>query len=158
MRIRKIANSYMINGNVNNELSTSTTDTYSCNYINNIISQTLLAAHPVNSYYMTDDSTNPSDLFGGTWEQITGDAYLKIVTSDAGQLGGTSSDHKIPLSSIPSHTHGTAGYTNTANTGSMYYKYAVGANSYGSSNTQGAGGGQAYYPYYLGIYLWKRTA
>lgn len=32
--------------------------------------KTLLAAHPVGSYYFSDDPTNPSMLFGGTWKTV----------------------------------------------------------------------------------------
>lgn len=56
-----------------------------------------LAAHPVGSYYWSSESTDPSTLFGGTWEQMkdrfvlaAGDSYAVEAT------GGTASS---------SHTH-----------------------------------------------------
>ena len=61
--------------------------------------------HPIGSIYISVNSTSPATLFGGTWTQITSDAYLKIVSSNAGNLGGTSSEHKIPISSMPNHSH-----------------------------------------------------
>lgn len=117
---------------------------------------------PVGSLYLSVTNVNPSQYFGGTWEQIKADAYLKIVSSNGGNLGGTSSDHKIPIASMPSHSHA--------------FKLAYGGNdpavglNYGNSVAgmfggvadngfiQTTGGGEAYYPYYLGIYVWKRTA
>ena len=33
--------------------------------------EALLEAHPVGSYYFSDESTNPGDIFGGTWEALT---------------------------------------------------------------------------------------
>ena len=43
--------------------------------IEKTIQTTLLKAHPVGSIYMSTESTSPTDLFGGTWEQIT-DTFL----------------------------------------------------------------------------------
>ena len=34
------------------------------------------AVHPVGSIYLSIDDTNPANLFGGTWEQITDGKYL----------------------------------------------------------------------------------
>jgi hypothetical protein len=116
--------------------------------------------YPVGSLYLTTNATNPSKFLGGTWEQITSDAYLKIVSSDAGSLGGTSSDHKIPIESIPSHNHTpTDGHVVGASIsgGSSVipvYQY----HNYNSAYRTGlSGGGEAYYPYYYGIYVWKRV-
>lgn len=118
--------------------------------------------YPVGSIYLSINATNPSEYFGGTWEQITSDAYLKIVSSKAGSLGGTSNQHKIPISSMPGHRHGLI--TNTQ-------PGVVSTNSWGvSTDIQGGqtlyeneqrmgytGGNQPYYPYYYGVYVWKRT-
>lgn len=38
--------------------------------IANAKKEALLEAHPVGSYYFSDDATNPGTLFGGTWEAI----------------------------------------------------------------------------------------
>ena len=122
----------------------------------------LLAAYPVGSLYLTTNEINPGTLFGGTWEKLTGDAYLKIVTSNPGQYNGTSQDHKIPVSSIPSHNHAIEGWRGSE-AWAIGYMWLRAAAS-GSSNTQATissrntGGGNAYYPYYYGIYVWRRTA
>ena len=139
-----------------------------------------LSVYPVGSIYLSVNSTNPSTLFGGTWQQITDDAYLKIVSSNAGDLGGTASNHKIPLTSMPSHDHTVNGgshrhqYYNTwrisAGAGTASSVSGMSEDGYsGSGNytnydgghthsVSSSGGGQAYYPYYYGIYVWKRTA
>lgn len=56
-----------------------------------------LAAHPVGSYYWSSESTDPSALFGGTWEQVKDRFVLAAGDSYAvGATGGTASS---------SHTH-----------------------------------------------------
>ncbi len=115
--------------------------------------------YPVGSLYMTTSSVSPETLFGGKWTQITSDAYLKIVTTNAGSLGGTSSSHRIPISSMPSHTHNYTWFDGNITTTDQV---AGGGIIYTSNPvihiTGSAGGNQPYYPYYYGIYLWKRTA
>ena len=116
--------------------------------------------YPVGSLYITTNATNPSQFLGGTWEQITSDAYLKIVSSNAGNLDGTSSDHKIPINSIPNHTHNPNLYATTPGGGSSVgtaVTGGAGAVNLWAANTW-VGGGQAYYPYYYGIYVFRRTA
>ncbi len=115
--------------------------------------------HPVGSLYISTDSTEPSKLFGGTWKQIEDDAYLKIVISKAGQCGGTSNNHTIPLSSIPKHSH-KQNYMSTdfgqeGSSGNYTFARATGQDP---AYTGSAGGGQPYYPYYYGIYAWIRIA
>ena len=117
--------------------------------------------YPIGSIYLTTSSVSPQTLFGGTWEQITNDAYLKIVTSNAGSLGGTSSNHKIPVSSMPSHTHSVATvYPFTTGGARTAVANSNSNNRTGTANdvVDATGGGQPYYPYYYGIYVWKRTA
>ncbi len=123
--------------------------------------------YPVGSLYITTSTVSPQVYFGGTWEKITGDAYLKIVQNDTnlGQYGGTSSQHKIPIESMPAHKHSSSrnfGYdSGTSGWGALFQTYSSGY-VYASSNLsnfmQNAGGGQAYYPYYYGVYVWRRTA
>ncbi len=110
--------------------------------------------YPVGSIYLSVSDISPSILFGGTWKQINDDAYLKIVSSKAGQLDGTSKDHKIPLGSMPSHTHRFGGWIDWYTKGGSSGVIGVGSSAGATSST---GGGEAYYPYYYGIYLWVRT-
>lgn len=113
--------------------------------------------HPIGSLYITTEDTNPSNIFGGKWEQITDDAYLKIVSSNGGFLGGTSADHKIPLTSIPNHSH-TFGTWYDGASGSAQTVEGWGTKKQEKTHsTSKVGGGQAYYPYYLGVYVWKRV-
>lgn len=118
--------------------------------------------YPIGSIYLTTNTINPSVLFGGTWERIQNDAYLKIATGDkAGNLGGTSSEHKIPVESMPSHSHSIYGALSGANisasnTGNDWrINTSVGWTIAKNTNT---GGGKAYYPYYYDVFVWKRTA
>ena len=113
---------------------------------------------PVGSIYMSVVDLNPSNYFGGTWEKITSDAYLKIVGSNAGQLGGTSNEHKIPIESMPTHNHrgktGMAGWMSSQ----AHIQWVGSGQGYRAYDNLDQGGGQPYYPYYLGVYVWKRTA
>lgn len=122
--------------------------------------------YPIGSIYLSVNATNPSKYFGGTWQQITSDAYLKIVSSNAGSLGGTSAEHKIPIASIPAHNHDItvkAAWGGASSPNVEYYNINT---TYGTqwSNrswinySSNKGGGQAYYPYYYGVYVWKRVA
>lgn len=72
--------------------------------LNEIYSQLLLAAHPIGSYYWSDDSTDPSLIFGGKWEQVkdrfvlaAGDSYT------AGETGGEA-EHKLTKEELPNYT------------------------------------------------------
>ncbi|MBP3631082.1 MAG: hypothetical protein J6J23_06335 [Clostridia bacterium] len=116
--------------------------------------------YPVGSLYITTNSANPSTFLGGTWEKITSDAYLKIVSSNAGSLGGTSSQHKIPVSSMPNHSHQVRYTGGSANGiyGGMPGTSVNATPRYNDLLVAYEGGGNAYYPYYYGIYVFRRTA
>lgn len=122
--------------------------------------------YPVGSIYLSVNATNPSKYFGGTWEQITGDAYLKIVSNslDADKFNGTSSDHKIPITSMPSHQHSIRHGYNVTGFATPYQTPFNGWGMVGNGGTlrtdmmTNVGGSQPYYPYYYGICVWKRVA
>ena len=58
-------------------------------YIDNLIKQAKLDAHPIGSYYWSSASTAPSELFGGTWEQVQGKFILAASEKYiAGVIGG----------------------------------------------------------------------
>lgn len=160
--------------------------------LNNVNQKTIDAMYPIGALYLSMNNTNPELLFGGEWKQLTADAYLKIVTSDAGETAKGNTDHKITIKEMPSHTHvqnkhhhnllsnnygnanangfgngsgvrGVSGvWTNGGQTNRYYEKDNNNSENQLVSDTtptnQNTGGGQAYYPGYIGIYVWYRTA
>ena len=129
--------------------------------------------YPVGSIYMSVNSTNPGNLFGGKWEQIK-DRFLLAAgdTYAAGSTGGEE-QHKLTTSELPPHSHavaplGAKGGTN----GNLVIndKYGAmsgadtlnlsGGNAFYARNTSIVGEGQAHnnMPPYLTVYMWKRTA
>ena len=127
------------------------------------ISTVLSKVYPVGSIYMSVNSTNPQNLFGGTWVQIK-DRFLLAAgtTYKAGATGGEAT-HTLTENEIPEHRHSiwfpNAGGEQSAAIG---YPEAGSKNTWyaEASKTGGAGGGGAHnnMPPYLAIYVWKRTA
>ena len=65
--------------------------------------------YPVGAIYISTNSVNPGDLFGGIWEPFAeGRTIIGAVKSDkefiAGTMGG-SSTHILSVEEMPSHTH-----------------------------------------------------
>lgn len=145
----------------------------------------ILKAYPVGSIYMSVNSTNPHDLFGGTWEQLQNRFLVGVGSSYSnGATGGASSytpkgsvgGHKLTINEIPSHTHKTDMWFNNGSTGSparygITYSDAYGNNGgdwgelsvasvggNGSHNHGFTGTAQTILPPYLAVYMWKRTA
>lgn len=132
--------------------------------------------YPVGSIYMSVNSTNPANLFGGTWEQIQGKFLFGMNSSyPAGSTGGEIT-HKLTWNEMPGHYHEGLYYSYqdtknliTLNDGSVSYHIPWGssdyAGDYGAGNgakeliTGTAGSGEAHnnMPPYISVYIWKRT-
>lgn len=70
-------------------------------------SSAALNAYPIGSIYMSVNSTSPSQIFGGTWEQIQNTFLLACGTQyTAGSTGGEKT-HTLTTTETPSHTHGS---------------------------------------------------
>ena len=132
--------------------------------------------YPVGSIYMSTDSTDPSLLFGGTWEQLENKFLLGAgSTYTAGDSGGsnththTTSNHTLTVNEIPSHTHNIYGgdgdvpdwfggsgnpYGIKARSGTAYdyLGYTGGGQAHNHGNT----GSSSNMPPYLVVYMWKR--
>ena len=130
--------------------------------------------YPVGSIYMSVNNTDPSTLFGGTWEQLK-DRFLLGAgdTYTAGNTGGEAT-HQLTKAELPaydlynaSHSHtitSTAGYNgkqgnnpainggNNQGSGNMSVSATIKVSS-GGSNTP-----HNNMPPYLVVYMWKRTA
>lgn len=78
--------------------------------------------YPVGSIYMSVNSTNPKDLFGGTWEQLKDRFLLGAGGSySAGSTGGASTV-ALETGHLPGHTHSfsaTSGSTTASHTHSF---------------------------------------
>lgn len=123
--------------------------------------------YPVGSIYMSVNSTNPTNLFGGTWEQIQG-KFLFGMNSNypAGSTGGEIT-HKLTTDEMPTHAHymaaGNSGApdTWTPDAGSYLVDSVTDDKHtwWAQIGMNEAGGGAAHnnMPPYLSVYIWKRT-
>lgn len=133
--------------------------------------------YPVGSIYLSTNDTDPTALFGGTWERIK-DTFLLTAgdTYAAGTTGGEAK-HTLTLDEMPSHTHIQqyqsdefyfAAHVKNYNTGGSIHGVQPpngqrhdSITNYGQEvPTVATGGGQAHnnMPPYLTVYAWKRIA
>lgn len=121
--------------------------------------------YPVGSIYMSVNSTNPTNLFGGTWEQIQGKFLFGMDSSyPAGSTGGEIT-HTLTIDEMPKHNH-TIYYPNAGGpygNANICYPEDSGTNMTWCAEmckTAPTGGGAAHnnMPPYLSVYIWKRTA
>lgn len=148
-------------------------------YLNDLIDNRF----PIGFVYISVDETDPSELFGGTWERIQGRFLLAcgqntanttdqfgvmtaIYTINPGDMGGKFV-HTLTTDEMPSHGHGVKlnvpygmpynaqSGSRTGTTGNVYY-----GESYSPISIQLTGGSQAHTntPPYLAVYMWKRIA
>ena len=84
-------------------------------HTSNQVTDLINTIYPVGSIYMSVNSTNPSVLFGGTWEQIK-DTFL-LATGDTYANGSTGGEatHTLTENEMPSHTHIQDSHNHTQN-------------------------------------------
>ncbi|MGN0967159.1 MAG: phage baseplate protein [Candidatus Coprovivens sp.] len=129
--------------------------------------------YPVGSIYMSVNSTNPSNYFGGTWERISGRFLLGAIDDNIkyspGMKGGEEY-HTLTVDEMPSHSHALQVW-NKNDSGSLsrwgindlvWYNNILGEGktNYWVGGTTYVGGSQGHYniPPYLAVYIWKRVA
>ena len=139
--------------------------------------------YPVGSIYLSVNSTNPANLFGGTWVQLK-DRFLLGAgdTYSNGSTGGEST-HTLTIDEMPQHNHIQSWAGNDHTTNNLVTDKASGSQS--DRNVFGTGSGCRYnsqsawhnsgativgtgfrgsssshnnMPPYLTVYMWKRTA
>lgn len=97
------------------------------NLIINLIKKTVLDIYfPVGTIYLSTNTTNPGNTFGGTWVLESNDSYLHCYNPDnawfnnlginnTGSNGDNGSfntnDTALTVDQIPSHTHGSKNLT-----------------------------------------------
>ncbi len=139
-----------------------------------IYKQAKLDAHPVGSYYWSNDSTSPATLFGGTWEALPA-GYTLIAqgsgTDDYGNFTYTAGQkygerkHQLTTDETPIHSH--VYYLDTTKKGSSgESSWLVDAGTIGSKitdrprTTEPTGGDQPHNNIQpcIAAYGWRRTA
>jgi hypothetical protein len=122
---------------------------------------TAQGAYPVGAIYLSVTEFNPAELFGGTWERISGRFLLGADdTYAAGSTGGEAT-HTLTIDEMPSHNHTIDDYDTTGGATSFM---TVQANdkkgSGGNVQTMYAGGSKAHnnLPPYLAVFMWQRTS
>lgn len=118
--------------------------------------------YPVDSIYMSVNSTNPSILFGGTWTQLKDRFLLGAGDTYSNGATGGEATHILTLEEAPYHTHklasnSTSGSGNVISIQSVY----AGQDSYATQFVTGGAGGDKPHnnmPPYLVVYMWKRTS
>lgn len=115
---------------------------------------------PIGYVYISVDSTSPSQLFGGSWEQIK-DRFLLSAgdTYNAGATGGEAT-HTLTEAEMPSHNHIFT--MRKAGNPAYYEPYPSWTGNGATSNvaTQATGGSQPHnnMPPYLVVYAWKKIS
>lgn len=126
--------------------------------------------YPIGAIYLSVDSTNPSKLFGGTWQQIAQGRTLVGVDTSQTEFNtvkktGGEKTHTLTINEMPKHQHpmgvhmgydgggvtsvqGSAGTYNWANTSPLNDWPGETGGSQAHNNLQ---------PYYT-CYIWLRTA
>jgi hypothetical protein len=132
-----------------------------------LIGELLDYIYPVGSLYWSSRSTDPGDLFGGTWTPIT-DRFVLAAGSTyaAGGSGGAASashKHLAPVGYNANHTHGIVAINGTVAGGNGAHYETATAPNYGtlSSNVTMAYTGNesiSTMPPYVVKYCWERTA
>ncbi len=119
--------------------------------------------YPIGSIYLSVNSTNPKDLFGGTWEQIKDRFLLSAGSSYAAGKTGGAATHKLTSSEMPSHSHkineSTEKRWSSLEGGWANFRCGSSSVTGGDIYTQSTGNGNAHnnMPPYLVVYVWKRT-
>lgn len=88
--------------------------------------------YPVGSIYMSVNSTDPSELFGGEWEQIEDKFLLACGTNhNNGETGG-SETVSLSASQMPRHNHSTNAHSHGTKYGDT--SFVVSERTDGASN------------------------
>ncbi len=131
-------------------------------------SLTINDIYPIGAFYFSSVEVDPSQLFGGVWEQVKDTFLLACGDKYPNSSIGGEEKHTLNINELPAHNHAldnSAGsYVRLAYGGDAGYD-VVGLNyswgRVGSSyiNTQTIGSNQPHnnMPPYLAVYIWKRV-
>ena len=136
------------------------------------IENIMLSTYPVGSIYMSVSNTNPSTLFGGTWEAWgAGRVPVCVDTTDinfnAVEKTGGEKTHVLSESELPTHMHTMDSAVSikdsivSNDTGLYQGSGAITFTTIGKvvkTDTAGEGIGHNNLQPYITCHMWKRTA
>ena len=136
-------------------------------------------AHPVGSYYITEDNTNPASIFGGTWTKVEarflfGEGSLtdrgNTFTYDVGYEDGLRSvelekqhmpRHRHDVTEVHNNATGILGIDGPFGNHERYLAFGTSVAAYDSRQYMISyeGEGQPHYnmPPYRVVNMWRRT-
>ncbi len=135
------------------------------------IYQQVLAAvverdHPVGSLYISENSTSPAELYGGTWERVEGKFIMGA--SDAYPAGSTGGNNTVPISrdNLPKIALGVYGIYRMKETGKAIDMLTFRGQTVKSGDWSkiaetddiGRGIPLNILPPYYSVYIWRRVA
>ena len=114
--------------------------------------------YPVGAYYLSNSSSSPSNLFGGTWQSVTS---RFLYCSSSITTGGENS-HTLTVNEMPPHSHVQSVPFVQDNSGS-HVGHTTAWFNYSNTNkpsTASTGGGVSHnnMPQYRTCFAWYRTA
>ena len=132
------------------------------NQISNIRSTIFDDIYPVGSIYMSVNSTNPANLFGGTWTQLKDRFLLGAGSTYTNGSTGGSATQRLSAANLPSHTHPQYVATNGGSTSANldYNGWVSNGKAVAQGIATGATGQGTTFdimPPYLVVYMWQRT-
>ena len=152
---------------LNQKVTTINTDVTNIKNGDNI-ENIMLANYPVGSIYLSVDSANPSNKFGGTWVAWgAGRVPVGVNETDsdfnAVEKTGGEKAHKLTISEMPDHVHSVDALSlkksgeSSAQSGSGTFAFSGLVNT---TSTDGMGDGNSHNNLqpYITCYTWKRTA
>ena len=148
--------------------------------LENKINSNFDKTYPVGSIYISTSGTNPSTIYGGTWERygqgktLVGLNESETEFSTVNKIGGEKT-HTLTINEMPSHNHqigsgdgsngliiGSAPESNIlVGVNNYYIKYdGVGNGPSTYLNTYNVGGSSDHNNLqpYITVYMWKRTS
>ena len=134
--------------------------------INTLRSSVFNMVYPVGSIYISVNATNPSSMFGGTWEQISGrflvgTGYIQANSTNyfgpqdantinipAGEMGGEAW-HTLNIDQMPSHDHRSMRWGGSSGNENGYFGVNAGSETSGRQANwyfnYASGAAQAYF-------------
>ena len=122
--------------------------------------------YPIGSYYWSQKSTSPEELFGGKWQSINGKFLFSTDSNHSVDSEGGEEKHYLTVNEMPSHNHGYDKFNKSGevflynnSSGPTYWvPHQTSYNFLIYYNTSSSGGNQAHnnMPPYITAYCWRR--